>query len=93
MTRRLPLPALVLALVLLVAAAACSSDPGSEDAGADTTSTDADGSATPVDPQAEWVEHEAPPDCECAHGAPYSYWTRRAGSVLVRRGLTTERRR
>ncbi len=69
MTRRLPLPALVLALVLLVAAAACSSDSGSEDAGADTTA---------VDPQTEWVEHEAPPDCECAHGDPYSYWTRTA---------------
>lgn len=87
MTRRLPLPALVLALVLLVAAAACSSDSGSEDAGADTTAatgeetsdtTAGDAPVEPVDPATEWVEHEAPPECECAHGDPYSYWTRTA---------------
>ena len=84
MTRRLPLPALALLLALVITAAACSSsDSGSEDAGADTTvSTDTDAtdtaSSAPVDPQTEWVEHEAPPECECAHGDPYSYWTRTA---------------
>ncbi len=88
MTGRLPLVrrAAILAAVfaLAIGAAACSSsDSGSEDAGADTTvSTDTDAtdtaSSAPVDPQTEWVEHEAPPECECAHGDPYSYWTRTA---------------
>ena len=85
MTRRTTLPALLLAFVLLLAAAACSSGSGSEDAGADTTeaaadttTTSAPAATTPVDPQTAWVEHEAPPECECAHGDPYSYWTRTA---------------
>lgn len=75
----------VAALALVVGAAACSSDSGSEDAEADTTATTAapatdttGADAAPVDPQTEWVEHEAPPECECAHGDPYSYWTRTA---------------
>ena len=47
----------------------------------DTTSTE--DPATPVDPAAEWVEHEAPPECLCAHGDPYSYWTRTADPAKV----------
>lgn len=91
MTGRLPLlrrAALAAAALALVAgAAACSSDSGSEEASADPTETttastdtaaDDGGADTPVDPQTEWVEHEAPPECECAHGDPYSYWTRTA---------------
>lgn len=78
---------LAAALALVVGAAACSSDSGSEDAGAETTATSAAGTSdttvadatdTTVDPQTAWVEHEAPPECECAHGDPYSYWTRTA---------------
>ncbi len=90
MTGRLPLVrrAAILAAVfaLAIGAAACSSDSGSEEAGADpTTTVAADGTGTdaaegdaPVDPQTQWVEHEAPAECECAHGDPYSYWTRTA---------------
>ena len=67
---RLGLFALLFALV--VAAAACSSDDGGggEDAGATTVVT--------VDPGPAWVEHEAPAECECAHGDPFSYWSRTA---------------
>ena len=64
------------AVALAVGAAACSSDAGSDEASADPT--EAPATVTPVDPQTEWVQHEAPPECECAHGDPYSYWTRTA---------------
>jgi len=38
----------------------------------------ADSPPTTVTAATGWVEHDAPPECRCLHGDPYSYWTRRA---------------
>jgi hypothetical protein len=76
-----------LLLALVVALVACSSDDGggADDAGTDTTAavTDETTDTTAVDIAAEWTEHEAPAECECAHGDPYTYWTRTADPEKV----------
>ncbi len=58
-------------LVLLVAAC------GGDDDGGGAEGESAAPSTTAA-PEPEWVEHEAPPECECADGSEFTYWSRTA---------------